>query len=137
MAGYKVPRREARLSFMDTDWDGMEVVINLSAPLSVFFEIEDAAQTGMVKNMLEVFADKVLVNWNLEDDEGVIPANRKGIGRVLPNQARAIIEGYIAEVANVPGPLEQGSSNGTTPISKQIEKEIPSEALTIGNVQGQ
>ena len=136
MAGYKVPRREAVLNFNDTDWAGMEVKINLSAPLSVFFAIEDTAQSGKIRDMLEVFAEHVLVEWNLEDDDGLIPADKKGIGRVLPNQARAIVEAYLSEVAEVRGPLGQASSNGSTLESRQIEREIPSTALTSGDALG-
>lgn len=132
--GFRVPPQEAVLNFDGTDWEGMRVVVDLSTPLSVYYVIGDASETQNIRQVFETFAERVLVEWNLEDAEGPIPPSSEGMARALPNQARAIIEAWMGLVADVPGPLEQPSSNGNIPALNSIERGIPSQPLESGDV---
>ena len=97
---FTLPRRVAKLVFTG-EYEGAEVRVRLDVPLATYFEVlETRGREGYA-----VFVETAVVDWNLQDEAGGIPATPVGAERVSPGFLSWMILKWIAEVAQVPDPL--------------------------------
>ena len=104
--GFRLQKRTARLVFSG-DYEGAEVVVRLDVPVSVFIEIQDLVSNEDQFRVFEVFGEKVLEEWNLEDDDGTpVAATAAGMQTIPLDFANTIIEKWV-EVSTQPSiPLD-------------------------------
>lgn len=99
--GFRIPIRTARLVFHG-DWLGAEVVVRLDVPVQVFMQIQDLVASEQQLKVFEVFGDKVIQSWNLQDEDGLpVEPTGKGMGDVPLQLANLIVEQWV-EVATQP-----------------------------------
>ena len=110
----KLPERTATFVFEDGDYNGIEVKVRLSVPMGLYLDIQDMIVAEKPIESYKVFADAALVEWNLDDDQGEIPANGEGMMRIEPRLATEIITRWTEAAASAPGPLPEPSANGDT-----------------------
>lgn len=114
--GFKIPERTARIAFEpDDDYYGAEVRVRLGLPLEFVFRMQrlSDADSDSVAIMRE-FAEKVLIDWNLEDESGkAIPATADAFIAQDYAFCAAIMRGWNEHAAGVPGPLGEQSRNGS------------------------
>jgi hypothetical protein len=135
--GYRPKRTLYKLNFAETEHDGLEVLaratsvdgllgfIDLGGALSglddelkTATEAGDAEELAALKERIRgVFAPfaKVLVSWNVEDDDGApVPPTLDGLlSQELPFVGQ-IIEAYVSAMATAPPPLNSRSASGGT-----------------------
>jgi len=118
-AGFKIPKRTARLVFSG-DYEGAEVVVRLNIPVGTFLDIQtlvdeqrqkegtdESAET--IRNVFQVFGDIVLDEWNLQDDDGKsIPCNAEGMNSIPVDLANIILSEWSEVAVQTPDPLEEG-----------------------------
>jgi len=84
------------------DWEGAEIVVRLDIPVGVFLNIQDLVASDQQLRVFEVFGDKVLSSWNIEDEDGmVLEANGKGMNGIPIQLANLIVEQWV-EVSTQP-----------------------------------
>ena len=99
--GFRLPMRTGRLIF-GGDWQGAEVVVRLDVPVMVFMDIQDLVASGQQLKVFEVFGNKVVQSWNIQDEDGrPIEPTGKGMGEVPIQLANLIVEQWV-EVATQP-----------------------------------
>lgn len=112
--GYKIPRRIALLVLHD-DFEGGEIQVYLDVPMIMLFEIErlwESPGRGAVREMLRIFTEAALIEWNLEDNDGPIPATAEGITHLPLSLILRIITVWRQAVTELPVPLAQPSDDG-------------------------
>ena len=113
--GYQLPERTLTLKFQGTDFDGAEVITYRSVTLDAVLRIQDAAAEQNLPELFDLVGEHVIKSWNLEDVEGhPIPATPDGIRQVSADFINVVVQHWSEAVGNVPGPLADGSSNGST-----------------------
>jgi hypothetical protein len=132
--GYVPQRRTFKLRFEDEDMQGLQVRAR-SVPLGTFLDLVkllDVADTKSVNRedarkvdqLFKGFA-KALVDWNLEEPEGVpVPATFEGLKSQDIDFSLHIVRAWIGALTQVPDFLANGSSGG----GRSLELSMPMEA---------
>ena len=130
----KLPVRAARLEFAGTDYEGIVVRVRLNVPLKTMLQIQEFRDNVSAKatsatevtvdlkdtadsmvEALKLFGRAVLLEWNLEDDNGApIPVGEEGILAVDVLFAMQIMSHWMEAVSQPPAPLAVPSANGST-----------------------
>jgi hypothetical protein len=111
--GFRVPKRTAKLVFED-DYAGAEVRVQLDVPIQLYIDIQDLVDAEKHLEVFGLFGRAVLLDWNLEDDDGQpIPANAAGFVQLPPGFGNLIIQEWMDEVTRLPGPLAERSNGGS------------------------
>lgn len=105
--GYKVPRRQALINFEGTDYDGAELTCVLDVDLDTFFTVSRAAvgDVGAIEGALRTFAQRSLLEWNIEADDGTPIEVSEAAFMALPPAMGLLIISRWLEAAASPGPL--------------------------------
>lgn len=112
--GFKVERTNMRLVFEDPAMNGAEVVCR-GVPLGVYLDLakmkeQDGAEAAM--DLFTVFADKVLSEWNLEEEDGTpLPATSEGMLSLEAGMVMKIINAWMSGVTSPPAPLVEPSTD--------------------------
>ena len=128
MAGFTLQRRDMVLKFADdTNLAGLEIVALMDIPLSLFLEFqtsisgEDSEEGGIEKGF-RLFAEKMLVDWNLEDDNGVrIEPSVEAFFELPPQTCTQIIQEWSGQVSE-PDPLLSTTSSNSLPLEQDNEE---------------
>ena len=128
--GYKPHRTLYELTFEDPDFAGLEVVTKrisvdgLMGFISMFEEFQETdraklTEAEVVGKLTGIFARfvKVLVRWNVEDDDDQpVPPTVEGLQSLDIDFVMAVIESWITGMVQAPPPLPGTSpSGGTSP----------------------
>lgn len=129
--GFKVPRRDALLRFEGTDYDGAEIKCRLDISFADFFEFEKLRFAGedveKVRDLVRRFAEDILIEWNLEDDDGQpIPTSVKALFDQPPAFVLLLMQEWLSAIGRVPGPLAATSNNGSTSAEESERTADPS-----------
>lgn len=130
--GYVPKRTLYKLDFSETEHAGLEVTTK-SASMAALLDIlslADTVEAAGLKNadqqqMIRLFGlfDEVLVNWNVEtEDGGPVPATKDGLLSQDPEFVMTVIAAWASAMSKVPPPLPNGSSGGGT---TGVEASIP------------
>lgn len=124
-----------KLVFEDPDLEGLVVrakgvsierflaIATLSDGVDPSDPVEGLRQ---LDDLFKVFA-AVLVDWNLEEEDGTVtPATLDGIRSLEIEFFLSIFDAWMTAIATVSGPLHKSSSAG----SGQMELSLPMEALS-------
>lgn len=130
--GYKRGGTKYRLVFEDDAFAGLEVVAR-SIPLGAYLELMDVFDDGLTKENTDTLFGaftKVLVSWNIEDDDDQpVPTTVEGLYSLDLNEARVIIEAWRDAVTGVTGPLGSSSTGGEpSPVASIPMETLPSES---------
>jgi hypothetical protein len=91
-------------------------------------ESDTAAKVEAANKLFAGFAER-LVSWNLEDDDGPVPATLDGVKDQDMGFMIGLISTWMDAVSSVDTPLPSGSPNGQTPdpaVSLPMEPLSPS-----------
>lgn len=135
--GYKPKRQLVELDFSETEHAGLEVTtrkISVDALLGFVDLLEKADQLGgadlkpedakVVSDLFSRFA-KVLVSWNVEDDDDQpVPATFEGIGTLDFDFVMEIITAWFVSVTAAPPPLKGASPNGAAPPEASLPMDV-------------
>lgn len=121
---FKMPERTALIRFEDGDYAGAEVRVILSIPLGDFLALQEAIESGEQLKTSQAFVARVLKDWNLEDEKGVVPPDAEGIKRVEPAFINLLLEKWVAQMVKPPVPLAatSGSMRGLAESSTLQER---------------
>jgi len=128
MAGFTLQRREIVIKFAnDTTLSGLEVTAKLDVPLSLFLEfqasvsespIADDSATEGIRDAFTLFSEKILIDWNLEDEHGIrIEPTVEAFFELPPQACTTIIQEWSSAVSE-PDPLPSTTSNNLSPLEK-------------------
>ena len=113
--GFRIPEKTALITFEDTDYDGAEIQLRLSVSFAQFIALREAAQGEDQEGMARLFGENVLMEWNLEDDDGKpIPANGDGMLAIPMALTNLVVQHWVEAVSGVSAPLEQPSGDIST-----------------------
>ena len=110
--GFEIPRRTARI-ILEDDYEGAEITCALDVDMGTYFhfqgliESEDAAH---LEKAFREFGDRILIEWNLEEDGEPLPATAEGVMQLPPALALAILGKWSEAVGEAPAPLSGRSS---------------------------
>lgn len=117
MAGFRVePQHVARLIF-EGDYEGAEVRCSLDFSIGDFLEAQWMASlagstlTAEQSERLAHFLANILVDWNLEDKRGPIPATYEGVLRLPSSFVQRLCE-ELVKALQPSAPLSQPSESG-------------------------
>lgn len=131
--GYVRQRKVYRLRFDDEEMNGLEVRAK-SVPLGTFLDLVklmdldtrsiSGSDAGKLDELFEGFAG-ALVDWNLEEPEGVpVPATFEGLKSQDTDFSLYIVRAWVGALSQIPDFLPPGSSNG----GRSLELEMPMES---------
>ncbi len=141
--GFRLPERTLTLRFEGTDFDGAMVRCNRSVSVGTVERIEELAaaakrgdsQPGDSKLLYDIIGTEVIHEWNILDKSGKkIPADKDGVRKVDSEFFNLVVTHWTENVGNVAAPLEDKSSNGSSPVSllEGMEKYSESPASPVG-----
>ena len=115
MARFRLPMRDAKIIFEEgTTFAGAVVKCRLDVEIGMVTDIQDLIEANKHAHAYEVFGDGILIDWNLEDQKGnAIPANGKGMKKVTPQFAEALMSQWMEALTQIDSPLGQQSKNGS------------------------
>ena len=114
--GYKLTSQTLRLVFDDADLDTMAVDVVQDVPLSSFFDIQvlmASEEPAKVRDAMRLFGDEILHGWDIQDDDGDLPADAGGFMTLPMSLAMAIVTTWTETVGQSPkasGAALNGSS---------------------------
>lgn len=111
-ANFKFKKRTARLIFEDGDYAGAEVRVSLDFPIGDFMTLQRLQEDPDSIEQLCQFIAGLLVDWNLEDDKGKVPATYEGVLRVPPLFIRRLCEELVKALTAPSVPLGETSPDG-------------------------
>ena len=119
---FKVPRLEKLLDLSHTEWAEAEVTVRLAMSIGEYLEIKRLSDEVDTAALLQTFGDKMLVRWNLVDDNDkpLLPTGESMVN--LPNMtfALAIVTEWLRAVAGVSAPLVEPSDVGDMLVAASI-----------------
>ena len=130
---FKAPQKTALIQFEGTEYDGLEVKCRMSVSMDQYLEFLGLQQGVMAAKEAEgqpdtnaafqaiqlaekafhLFGDRVLIEWNLEDDQGEVPSTGAGMMRVDAQFAMVVLNAWLEAVGKAPAPLSSPSRNGS------------------------
>jgi len=115
-----------KLKFEDPELDGLEVTVK-SLPLRGFLEINRMATDPAQQDQLFTrFAEVVLVDWNIEDEDGSpVKADIEGLLDQEISLINAIIQQWVQVMTSVPKSSNDSLSYG----SSSLEESLPMASL--------
>lgn len=128
--GYRKKATIFKLIFDDPELNGLEVKCKSVSmgKLMEFVKLMEKKETNTLDEFEEIckMFSKVLVNWNLEDENGnSVPASYEGLMDQEPDFSMMLVLTWIDVMTNVSGPLVGNSLSG----NKSLEASIPMEPL--------
>ena len=148
--GFSIPKRTMVLTFEGTDYEGAEIRLRLDSSMHEALGIQDnlaelqvvqeaaadkaggnRALTRLLAPIFRQFGDIIVVDWNLQNDEGeAIPATSEGMLELPAPFAFLIIEQWAQVVTTPPGPLSE-TSNGSQRSAEQ-ETDLADWSRSLG-----
>jgi hypothetical protein len=126
MAGFTVPRRTAEVTFEGTDYDGAVLRCRLDVALGLALDFAGVTADTPPAEQRDVFlrfGDEVLINWNIEDENGdTVPADGPGLLTQPPAFVISVISHWVAATSAVPAPLGRRSPAGGTSAARSIRR---------------
>ena len=111
MGKFKFSQRTALLVFEDEEYAGAEVRVRLDFPIGEFIAIQRLQSDPDSAEQLCRFLASILIDWNLEDEQGDIPATYEGVLRISPLFTRQLCE-ELVKAMQPSSPLVQPSPAG-------------------------
>lgn len=114
--GYRVPKTSVRVDFpAGHQYHGAEVVLTLDLTIDQALELEKLQTSRDIGALYDAMGE-LLLEWNLEDDQGrpLNPSPENLRSQPTPFLA-AVFSAYgraLGEATNVPGPSEGRSNDG-------------------------
>ena len=103
--GYKLVPRTAVLVF-ENEHEGAEVRATLDHPLGMFIQAQKLQESQDLEGLCR-FVANILVDWNLEDEEGPLPITYEGVLRSYPAFINALITEWMKAQVNPTAPLPE------------------------------
>ncbi|SRR6266487_2788415 len=110
--GFRYEARQYKLSFEDSELDGLEVISN---PVTLS---EYNAVSGD-ESLAKLFASK-LVSWNLEDKDGPVPATYEALEKQDITLVRTLLEHWFRELTGATSPLPRNSSDSQRSVEESL-----------------
>ena len=112
--GFRIPKRTARLVFVDTLYEGAEVVVRLDVPVGTFMEIQDLIASDRQFQVFNLFGESILEGWNLHNDNGKeLPATGQGMTALPIDLANTILQQWVEAAVQTPDPLDLRLNGGS------------------------
>ncbi len=112
------PNRTAKLRFSDPAFSEAEVVIRLSVSFERLMAIQSIQEQDSQTNedMVRYLFDELVIEWNLEDDNGQpLPVDYKSAKKLPADFVGACVAAFGEAVGQPDAPLPEQSSNGLNP----------------------
>ena len=113
--GFKIPKRTALL-ILHGDYEGGEVRATLDISMADYLILKRWRASEVEQDeekALRFFADRFLISWNLESDDGaLISCSGDGMMQIPLNLAVAILNAWQENMEGVPAPLATPSGDG-------------------------
>ena len=98
---YKVEKRFLKLVL--DDCAGAEVMCRMNVSLGEMLALRDLSNSeDGVREAYTAFASDVLVSWDIEDEDGPVPATSEGLMRLPSGIASAIMAAWGEQLTAVP-----------------------------------
>lgn len=127
--GFKQPQRKAHVVFEDGDYAGLELTLSLDEPIGRFLAVERMVASGNTRlEEIGEMLSALILDWNLEDDQGSVPITKEGIERLSVGTIIVILTKWMEVQTGPPVPLGAQLNNG----SGLEVASIPMESLSPG-----
>ena len=123
--GFRVPRKTAVLNFEGGEFAGAEVKCAFDVSLETYLmyqALANSPDTDSLRKIFQSFGKDILLEWNLEDDDGgLIPADGDSLMDLPATFSTALVNRWLEALANPPVPLDEPSPDGDTSEEAQTE----------------
>lgn len=127
MAGYRRKRKNYKLDFSGTEWDGLEVRIRglTTGEYLQIVQLSGAADEGdkETENMMRMLASHIM-SWNLEDDGEPVGTTFEDVKDNDFTMNMAIVGAWIDALGSVPDDTAKKLSAGGSSLVESIPTEI-------------
>ncbi len=123
---FRLPKRTALIQFEDGEYAGAEVRCSLDVPMRTLLTFKRMAggEVDQVERGYELFGKQMLIDWNLEDDEGQpIPCSTDHFMEQPLAFLNAVTAQWIEAVTGVPKDSNETSANGSTLAAASVPTE--------------
>lgn len=136
MARYTLPERVATITFDGTDFAGAEVTLRIGLPYRTVMEVQQLG-AGLTESLslqamgalTELFADRVLVRWNLSDDGGIeLPCTATAFDDLPMDFLALIFTGWLDAM----GMSGNAEANTDSPLVNGRVDDLTAQAVTGG-----
>lgn len=115
MTGFQIPLREAVIDFEEGHlYHGLEVKVKLDVPYSFLLKIRAALLAEDEEQGIELnreWVDRVLLSWNVEDDDGKpVEPTFEAISEYPAALLNTLQFAWIEEAQSIPAPLGRRST---------------------------
>jgi hypothetical protein len=128
--GFKPPRKIYNLDFAGTEYDGAHVRmrgVTVGEEMHIN-ELRANNDRGAVQELFKAVVG-LLVDWDIEDDNGPVPTTFEGVSSQDSTFIGAVLNAFFAAASGVPAPLPEGSHSGEPSLVASIPTETLSESL--------
>jgi len=103
---FVIDRRDAMLSFpAESEFFGAEIRAKLDVDVRTFLELQtigDSSSPSELKDAFTTFGDRIVKEWNLEDEDGkAVPASGEGFLSCPPSFCIAVITAWASQAGGV------------------------------------
>lgn len=125
------------LDFSETPYRGVEVRAMADVELGDYLAFFDLLNSDRALDAYKIFAENMLMDWNLRDKSGEdIPPNMEGLRSIPLSLGRTILRAWLRAISELPSPLEEASPSGGTSGARLMSLAGSSESLGNSNGHG-
>lgn len=95
--------QEDTITLILDDYSGAEVLCKANVSLGQMLSLRDlGSNEENLREAYETFASSVLISWNIEDDNGPVPATSDGLMQLPTGLASSILGAWGEQLTNPP-----------------------------------
>ena len=99
---YRLDRRVAVLEFDEQELHGTEVRCKVDVPMWILLDVQASLSNGEIQRGIDLFSERVLVGWTIEEDGEAIPANVEGMRELPISIALRIVGAWLKAAIELP-----------------------------------
>lgn len=99
---YRLDRRIAVLDFDEEGLQGTEIRCRVDVPMWILLDIQASLANGEIQRGIDLFAEKVLVSWTIEEDGHAIPATVDGMRELPISIALRVVGAWLKAAVELP-----------------------------------
>lgn len=123
--GYRLTSDTIRLEFDDADLDTMAVDVVSDVPLATFFDIQvlmSSEKPTEVRDAMRLFGDDILDGWDIQDDDGDVPATAAGFMMLPMSLATEIVTTWTEVMGRSPKASKAALNGSSRSVAAQTSK---------------
>lgn len=99
---YRLDRRIAVLEFDEQGLQDTEIRCKVDVPMWILLDIQASLANGEIQRGIDLFAEKVLVSWTIDEEGVAIPATVDGMRELPIGIALRVVGAWLKAAVELP-----------------------------------